>query len=188
MCAALGRHDEATAMGRRAQELDPLAHRSDYATSLMRAGRIPEALEEAQRAAEFDPDYDRLRATLGWALIRSGRPTEGIGELEKAVSLSPDSAAWLAQLAQAYAETGRTDDARALLSRLADMSTRGHVSPYHLAYVHTGLGEYDRAMDWLERAYAERAGAIYGIKGSFLFAALRPHPRFVALLEKLNLA
>ena len=40
------------------------------------------------------------------------------------------------------------------------------MSPYHLAYVYTGLGDYDRAMDCLE-AYAERAGSIYGFKGSF---------------------
>jgi len=37
MCAALERYDEAIAMGRRAQELDPLAHRSDTATTLIRA-------------------------------------------------------------------------------------------------------------------------------------------------------
>ena len=43
-------------------------------------------------------------------------------------------------------------------------------------------------MDMLERAFKERGGAIYGVKGSFLLAPLRPHPRFKALLQKLNLA
>jgi hypothetical protein len=56
-----------------------------------------------------------------------------------------------------------------------------------MAYVYTGLGEYDRAMDWLERAYEERSGGIFGVKGSFLFAPLRGHPRFKALLKKMNL-
>jgi hypothetical protein len=68
------------------------------------------------------------------------------------------------------------------------MSTRRYVSPYHMAYVYTGLGEDDRAIDWLERAYEERAGAVYGIRGSFLFTRLRSHPRFVALLRRMNLA
>ncbi len=49
-----------------------------------------------------------------------------------------------------------------------------------MAYVYTGLGEPDRAMDLLERAYEERAGSVYGIKGSFLFTALHSHPRFTA--------
>ena len=74
-----------------------------------------------------------------------------------------------------------------MLRRLQDLDRR-YVSPYHLAYVYTGLGEHDQAMDWLERAYQERAGAIFGVKGSFLFTSLRGHPRFQALLRKMNLA
>jgi serine/threonine-protein kinase len=187
LCSALGRQEDSIAMQRRAQELNPVEHRSDYANSLMRAGRYEEARDEAKRAAELDPLYDRLRATLGWALIRLGRPDEGIAELEKAVSLTPSSTAWLAQLGQAYAEAGRVTEARDILRRLSDLATRQYVSPYHMAYVLTGLGEYEEAMDWLEKAYEEKAGAIYGIKGSFLFLALRSNPRFVALLKKMNL-
>ena len=56
-----------------------------------------------------------------------------------------------------------------------------------MAYVYTGLGEHERALDWLERAYEERAGGVFGLKGSFLFAPLRSHPRFKALLRKMNL-
>ena len=61
------------------------------------------------------------------------------------------------------------------------------MSPVHLAYVKTGLGEPDAAIDLLEQAFDERAGGMYGIKGSFLFAPLRGHPRFTALLKKMNL-
>ncbi|MDP9202059.1 MAG: hypothetical protein M3P26_09065 [Gemmatimonadota bacterium] len=61
------------------------------------------------------------------------------------------------------------------------------VSPYHIAYVYTGLGESDRAMDWLERAVAERTGPAYSIKGSFLLTSLHTHPRFRALLRKMKL-
>jgi hypothetical protein len=57
-----------------------------------------------------------------------------------------------------------------------------------MAYVYTGLGDQDTAIDLLERAYEERAGSVYGIKGSFLFTTLRSHPRFRALLGKMNLA
>ena len=60
--------------------------------------------------------------------------------------------------------------------------------PYYFAYVYTGLGDAERAMDYLERAVAERAGPAYSIKGSFLLAPLRAHPRFRALLRQMNLA
>ena len=94
---------------------------------------------------------------------------------------------FLAQLGQAYGRLGRIEDAREVLRRLEDRSRSEYVSPYHLAYVYAGLHEEERAMDWLERAYEERAGGVYGIKGSFLFAPLRDHPRFRMLLDKMNL-
>ena len=75
-----------------------------------------------------------------------------------------------------------------MLRKLEEMVQERYVSPYHLAYVYTGLGELDRAMDMLERAYEERTGSLYGVKGSFLFQPLRSHPRFRALLAKMNLA
>jgi hypothetical protein len=53
--------------------------------------------------------------------------------------------------------------------------------------VHTGLGQTEGAVDCLERAAAESTGAVYGMKGSFLFAALHEHPRFLALLRRMKL-
>ncbi|MFN2400247.1 MAG: hypothetical protein ABR543_16660 [Gemmatimonadaceae bacterium] len=95
---------------------------------------------------------------------------------------------FLAQLGQAYASVGKIAQAREVLGQLEELSQRRYVAPYHLAYVYTGLGEKEKAMDWLEKAFEVRAGAVYGIKGSFLFTTLRSHPRFSALLKKMNLA
>lgn len=107
--------------------------------------------------------------------------------LETAVSLSPGDTLWLAQLGQVYGMAGDVEKARDVLRQLEVLAQMRYVSPYHMAYVYTGLGEWDRAIDWLENAYEHRAGAVYGIKGSFLFTALHQHPRFTALLRKMNL-
>jgi hypothetical protein len=48
---------------------------------------------------------------------------------------------------QAYGIVGRTDEARAVLRRLEALSSERYVSPYHMAYVHTGLGDKERTMD-----------------------------------------
>jgi TolB-like protein/Tfp pilus assembly protein PilF len=186
--SALQRYDEAIAMVKRAQELDPLMHRADVATALLRAGRYEEALQAALRCIEFEPGYARGRSTLGWAFLKNGRAEEGLAELEQSVALAPGNTLYLAQLGEAYALAGKIERAREVLHQLEQLSQERYVSPYHLAYVHTGLGEQDLAMDWLERAYDERAGSVYGIKGSFLFTPLRSHPRFQALLRKMNLA
>jgi serine/threonine protein kinase/tetratricopeptide (TPR) repeat protein len=188
MCAALGRFDEAVEMGRRAYDLDPLAHRSDIATTLIRAGRFEEALAAATRALDLDPHYDRAHATLGWAQFFAGRKDEGLTSLKTAVRLSEGKTIWLAQLSQALAMAARMDEAREILDQLVEISRDRYVSPYHLAYVYTGVGEHERALDHLERAYELRAGAISAINSSFLFTPLRSHPRFLTLLRKMNLA
>ncbi len=188
MCLALERNDEALAMERRAQELDPLAHRADVARALLRAGRYDEALQAATHAVELDPHYARAHATLGWAYLKKGIVKQGVAELEIAVSLSPGDTLWLAQLGQAYGMVGDVARARNVLHQLEELSGQRFVSPYHIAFVYTGLGEQDSAMDWLERAYEDRSGPVYSVKGSFLFTTLHGHPRFIALLRKMNLA
>jgi serine/threonine-protein kinase len=188
MLAAQERYDEAIEKQRRAHELDPLAHRMDIATSHLRAGRYDEAMRIIARLVEVEPHFPLARATLGWGYMLTGRPEKGIAEMERALSLSPESTLYLAQLGEALAMVGRTEEAREILRRLEELSKERYVSPYHMAYVHTGLGDQEKAMDWLERAYEERAGGVFGVKGSFLFKPLRGHPRFKALLEKMNLS
>src|SRR5207249_5272630 len=141
MCLALGRNDEALVMERRAQELDPLAHRADVARALLRAGRYDEALRAATHAVELDPQYARAHATLGWAYLKKGIREQGVAELEIAVSLSAGDTLWLAQLGQAYGLVGNVESARTVLHQLEELSRRRFVSPYHMAFVYTRLGE-----------------------------------------------
>jgi len=184
MLSGMERFDEAIALQQRAYELDPLTARSDVVTTMVRAGRYEEAIRAAHRSLAIDPDYTRLRTTLGWALLRSGRTDEGVAELERAVAAEPDDAMWLAQLGEAYGLTGRREQALEILKRLE--SWPRPVSAYHLAYVYTGLGEFEKALDQLEHAFETGRGAMFGLKGSFLFTPLRGHPRFTALLKRMR--
>jgi serine/threonine-protein kinase len=187
LCAALERYDDAIALQHRAHELDPLAHRIDGVTTLLRAGRYQEALVLAKDALDLDPAYDRARATLGWAYFLNGRHAEGLAELEQAVAVSNGNTMWLGQLGQAYAMAGNAAKGREILRQLEDRARERYVSPYHVAYVYTGLGELDAAMDHLERAVTEHSGPAYSIKGSFLLTRLHSHPRFRALLRHMKL-
>jgi TolB-like protein len=187
LCAALGRYDEAITLQHHAKELNPIAHRMDFATTLLRAGRYAEAIASAEEMVDLDPDYDRARATLGWGYFLTGRKVEGLAQLEIAVSFSRANTLWLGQLGEAYAMAGEAAKAQGILRELEERSRHSFVSPYHFAYVHVGLGDTDIAMDYLELAVAGRTGPAYGIKGSFLFAPLQTHPRFRALLRQMNL-
>ena len=185
--SAQGRFDESLAHVRRAQELDPLAHRSDFANELMRAGRIGKRSPRPSARSRSIPATRALHTVFGWACMALGKTAEALAALERAVELSPDITLFLAQLGQAHAMTGEEARARAILAKLEALAATQYVAAYHLAHVHTGLGEQDAAIDCLERAFEQRSGAIYGVKGSYLFASLRDHPRFQALLRKMNL-
>ncbi len=187
LCGSLERWDEALALVTRAQELDPLMHRSDVASTLLRAGRYDEALESAKQAVVFDPQHGRSNSTLGWALFKLGKIDEGLASIERAVDLNPGNTMYLAQLGEAYALAGQRSRAHDVLRQLEEMAKARYVSPYHVSYVYTGLGDHIRAIELLEQARAEHSGSVYGIKGSFLFTPLRTHPRFKALLATMNL-
>src|ERR1700731_2913268 len=120
-----------------------------------RAGRGARGRVRWRGAVGPEPGYDRARATLGWAYFLSGKKDEGLVELEEAVAISPGNTMWLGQLGEAYAMAGNTAKAREILRELEERARVAFVSPYHIAYVYTGLGEFERALDWLERAVAE---------------------------------
>jgi serine/threonine-protein kinase len=187
LTSSLERFDESLEQARRAHALDPLTHRVDVVTALLRAGKYEEAIEAGRLAVELGPDEARPRCTLGWAYFLSGDQATGLKLHEEAVALEAGTM-WLGQLGEAFGLAGEEAKARNILDTLLEQSRARFVSPYHLAYVHTGLGEHDLAMDRLEEAFESRSGAIYGIKGSFLFKPLHGHPRFTALLRRMNLA
>ena len=56
-----------------------------------------------------------------------------------------------------------------------------------IAMLYVMLDERDAALDWLERAYRQRATSITFINVSPLFEDLRDDPRFAALVRKMNL-
>lgn len=188
LLGALERYDEALEMQGRAHEVDPLEHRLDRVSTLLRAGRYDEALPAAQDLVEREPFFGHAHTTLGWNYILVGQHEKGVAALRHALSLYPENDMYRAQLGQALAMTGDTEGAERTLQELLDLAERRYVSPYHMAYVYTGLGDHERAMTFLEQAYEERGGGMYGIKGSFLFRDLRSHPRFEALLRRMNLA
>ena len=57
-----------------------------------------------------------------------------------------------------------------------------YVSPAAIAVVHIGLEAYDDALDWAERAYAERRGWLAYLAVNPIFDPMRAMPRFIALV------
>jgi len=68
------------------------------------------------------------------------------------------------------------------------MSKEGrYVAPYWLSILYMGLGEREKAFDWLEKAYAGRDGSMIFLSVDPIFDSVRSHPRYTILIRKLHL-
>ena len=65
------------------------------------------------------------------------------------------------------------------------MAKQRYVSPANRAAVYLGLGENEKAFDWL-KAYDDRDPIFWWINGDRLYDNLRGKPRFEALVEKVD--
>jgi serine/threonine-protein kinase len=180
------RHEEAVAEARRALELSPLSPviNVELAAALVRVGRYDEAIQQAQRTLEIDPKFFRAYATLALAYEGQGDRSKAVAALEKAVP--PKGRTGNHWLGYMYAVTGRRAEALAVAARLEKLSHERYVNPQSIAVVYLGLGDKDRAMAWLERAYEERSFEVLGFSGE-PFDELGDDPRFQDLLRRMRL-
>ena len=89
-------------------------------------------------------------------------------------------------LGHAYAVAGKTAQARKILDDLHALAKKQYVLPFGFAVIHTGLGENDEALEWLEKAYQDRNGWMVDLQVAPLLDPLRSDPRFQDLLRRMN--
>jgi len=134
----------------------------------------------------LDPNFSWGRYFLGLAYEQAGQIPEAIAELRKASELegSPKN---LAALGHAYAMAGKRAEALKVLEELRELAKRRYVSPHEIALVYAGLGDKEQAVRWLEKAYADRSGALIQPNIESRFDALRQDARFAALIKRIGL-
>ena len=79
------------------------------------------------------------------------------------------------------------DDAFKILERLDGLSKDRYVGPIYRAVMWVGLGEKDKALEDLEKAYLARDPAMGFLKVWPILDSLRSESRFQALLKKMYL-
>jgi TolB-like protein/Flp pilus assembly protein TadD/predicted Ser/Thr protein kinase len=183
-----GRHGEAAAEIERARELDPLSLiiQANAGFDYYYARQYERAIEILQRAVEREPNFWIFHLTLGQTYLAMGRMAEATSEFEKAKSLSPENVRVSSMLGLAYAKTGRREEARRLVDEMLSLSRKRYVSPALIAMIQIGLGEKDKAFDWLEKAYTDRSDWMIFLKTDPLFDPLRTDSRFRDLLRRVG--
>ena len=184
----IGRFDEATRFGARTLELDPLSVSAHFflGWSSLFAGRFDDAIAKFSKALELDPSNGWVRMFLGRAYLFKGMRQRAIEEMEAAERLSPDDAYALGYLGYAYAVTGRRADALKILQRVDELEKHRYVSRFAHVFIYAGLGDKDKAFEWLEKAYEERSDSLAWFRFDPESKALQSDPRFAALMRKVG--
>jgi TolB-like protein/DNA-binding winged helix-turn-helix (wHTH) protein/Tfp pilus assembly protein PilF len=183
LAADLGRFDQALLLARQAVERDPLNPRSQrLAGDIARyAGRLDEALAAFEKAAELDPHGPLVEISIGWVYLERSRPQEALAAMEQ--EKGPEYR--LPGFAMAYHALLRGKESDAALAET--IKNYGDSGAFQIAEVYAFRGEIDSALYWLERAYAQRDGALTVIKGDPLLKSLEPDARYNALLKRMHL-
>ncbi len=187
--AAQRRFKEAIAQARQALEIEPVSLRARQGLGWMLYfdRQYEAAIRELQTIVEMDRNYALAQFHLGEALLVSGRFAEAIPTLQKAVDLTERAPAPLGLLALAYAGDHQGAEAQRILEDLEQRSKNEHVPSGAVLLAYIAVGDKARAIDMLERGFAERDNYEIWIDASPLMDTLRSEPRYQALCRQVLL-
>jgi serine/threonine-protein kinase len=183
-----GDHDTALDWARRSVQVDPLAATASYSElfTLYTARRFEEAVTCADRVLMLNPSYAEGYRCLGACLLALGRTGPALDALRQAVKIG-ESYAWaVATLATSLASLGDTEEAERLLGELEARAREDWISPMSRGVVYAALGRFDDALAALEQSVDERECWVVGLAVEPAWDILRGHPRFEALIAKID--
>ena len=185
--SAMGRHQEAIAETKRAQELDPLSlyDAGNAVWYYFLARQHDQAIEQGRKVLETHPNAWWTLQFTALAYAGRGRFQEAIADSEKASHLS-DSPLILAMVGGVYAIAGKKAEARKILHELMKQSKHRYICPYEIANVYVGLGEKDEAFKWLEKGFRDRSICMVFLRVDPRLDPIRSAPRFQDLLRRMN--
>jgi len=185
----VGRNDEAAAIIKRAQEIDPLS--SVIGVNVSRMYQLQNnheaSIQNSLKIIQLDPNFGPAYQYLGLSYLRLGRNADAIASSEKAVELTNRAGITLGDLGYVYAATGRRSEAVNVIKELEAKYARKEAIGQYIAAVYVGLGDYDKAFEWLEKDLEARNWKVVEIRWQLQFDALRDDPRFKNLLRRMGL-
>ena len=187
LLGATGKFEEAIVEVKRALELDPLSLliNGNLGILFYSARQYDQAIEQERKTLDLDANFIVPHWYLGSSYVQKSMYKEALAEFEKALVIAPGNTDALAGLGYTYAVAARRAEAEKVLDQLNELSKQKYVPAWPRAIIYGGLGQKDKAFEWLEKAYEERS--IYSIKADPAYDPLRSDPRFADLLRRMNL-
>lgn len=185
--AAMNRSGEAVAEIRRAVELDPLSSiiNADEGQVLFLARRSDEAIAQCQKTIELNPQFVPVYWYLGVLYEQKGMFDEAFGAFQKTIADSLDLRQAKA-IRAAYRVSGIKGYWQERLAFLEQRSNTHYVSPYTFAVSYALMGDRDRSIENLNRAFDERYPSVVFVRIEPVFDSLRSDERFASLLQRVG--
>jgi len=185
-----GRRDQAWDAIRRARSFEPNSAvlLTQEGLLWLEAGRLDDAERAARQALTAQADYATAHWLIGLCLEQRGQLTEAEKKFREVLAVRPRDGRCIPALGHVLAKQGKRAQVAPIIEQLREQLDRGRAVQYSLALVHAGLGEPEAALDWLEKAYGAHDSSIAYLYVEPRFRLLREHPRFQALVNRLNIA
>jgi TolB-like protein/DNA-binding winged helix-turn-helix (wHTH) protein/Tfp pilus assembly protein PilF len=188
-CLALqGRFDEAFPQIENARQLDPLSLiiATDYGAILYFSRQYDRAIEQFRGVLEMEPDFPRAHM-LVWAYAQKGLFAEALEDAE--AYRRRENAPWsLVMIAYVSGRSGDQAKGRLALKQLQQPGRNGPLDTLAFAVAYIGMGENDKALLGLEKAYREHSSSLTALKVDPIYDPLRGEPRFQELVRRIGLA
>ncbi len=183
----MGEIDRGVTDLRLAQKLEPLwaPPKACVGMLLYFGRRYAEAITELEQTLAADEGSDHARRFLGRACLRTNQIERALTEFGRCRNPTPGS---FGDTGQSLALLGRRTEALAELRRLERQSAAEYVPSYDLATIAASLGEADQALNWLDRAVAERSTLLGWLRIDPAFDSLRGNARFESIVVRLGLS
>jgi TolB-like protein/Tfp pilus assembly protein PilF len=187
LLALKGRKPEVLAQRLIAAQLDPVSPYTVQSVggyfSVM--GHYDEAIDHFENALALEPGFGLAHQGLGVAYLMKHEPGKAIEELQLANRLMRGPRR-LGVLGYALGLSGRTKEAGKILQDLLDQSKREQVPASAIAHVYIGLGDKDRAFEWMSKAVDQKDLGLT-LQWDSLYHDLRSDPRYTELLRRMKL-
>ncbi len=186
--SSLGRHQEASAIIRKAQENNPISIVVNECAQSAHyfARQYDEAIAMGLKNLELEPGRLVSMQWLALAYEEKHMYDEAVANDLKAKSLRGVKPDEIEELRGAYAAAGWRGYWLKQIERTRAATKERYVSPFSFAEMYARVGDKERAFEFLEKAYAERAGDLTLLKVSPVFDTLRSDSRYEDLMRRVG--
>src|ERR1041385_8780568 len=171
------------------QETDPhrlVAVHTTRAAAYYFGREYQRAVDECEKAEQLDPEYFMLHFIAGRAYMRLNEHAKAIAHLKTAIGTG-EMPLMEAALGLAYAVSGKKGLTQKLAEQFKAAAKKRYIPPTYFGMLFAGLGDRDKALEWLEKAFQERADGLTWLNVEPMLDEVRNDPRFQDLIRRIGL-